>query len=655
MDNQFNFKDLFILMVLTLVVILISGCGGSEEEEGNVSSSPPPSSGSTRPAPDQGEDPVQLERLTLTAYPIKTKGTSALTLITGNEQSFLAVGEYSNGQSKVLIEELTVEDWQSSDKELGEFIQSGTLKGKAPGEVTVSFSKDNLTSNPVKVNVTDTTITDIAITPSAVRVAKGHHQPLTATATYNNGLSMNISDSVTWVSDDPSKATVTPQIDHGLLNGVSVGSTTVTAVKEGVTSQSVDVDVSNAVLTEITVSPSIINVAKGQEQPLTARARYSDGTFSDISNSVNWDPIDNSTATVTANGVLTGSGVGTTTLTATKDGVTSNTVGVVVNDAVITSISVTPPIVTVAKGQHQALIATATYSDLTSSDISDSVTWSPADTGTASITSSGLLTGGNAGNTTLTATKDGVSSNMVGVVVSDAVITRISVTPPAITLAKGQDQTLIATATYSDNTSSDISDSVTWSPADTGTANVTSSGLLTGGNAGNTTLTAFKDGVTSNTVNIDVSNAVLTEITVSPSIINVAKGQEQPLTARARYSDDTFSDISHSVNWDPIDTSTVTVTANGVLTGSGVGTTTLTATKDGITSNSVGVVVSDAVITSISVTPPTVTVAKGQHQALIATATYSDLTSSDISDSVTWSPADTGTASITSSGLLTGG
>ncbi|WP_052707907.1 Ig-like domain-containing protein [Vibrio neptunius] len=654
MDKQFNVKDFLLLMVLTTVVLLLLGCGGSDEG-GSTSSSNPPSSGSTRPAPDQGEEPVQLERLTLTAYPIKTKGTSEITLITGSEQSFLAVGEYSNGQSKVLTEELTVGDWQSSDTELGEFIQSGVLKGKASGVVTVSFSQGNLTSNSLEVTVTDATITDITITPSAVILAKGHHQPLTATATYSNGLSMNISDSVTWVSDDPSKATITSQTEHGLLNGVSVGSTTVTAIKEGITSQLVDVEVTNAVITGISVTPSVVNIAKGQHQALTANAIYSDDTSSDISESVTWVPVDNSTATVTSNGVLSGGKVGKTTLTAVKDNVTSNTVGVVVSDAVITSISVTPSAVTVARGQTQSLTANAIFSDNTSSDISSSVSWRPVDNHTATVTSNGVLSGGNVGITTLTAVKDGVASNTVDVEVSDAVITSISVTPPIVTLAKGQNQALKATATYSDNTSSDISDSVSWRPVDNSTATVTSNGVLSGGNVGTTTLTALKDGVDSNTVNVDVSNAVLTEITVNPSIINVAKGQEQPLTARARYSDGTSSDISHSVNWDPIDTSTVTVTANGVLTGSAAGHTTLTAMKDGITSNTVGVVVSDAVITSISVTPSAVTVAKGQHQTLTANAIYSNNTSSDISNSVTWRPADNHTATVTSNGVLSGG
>jgi hypothetical protein len=108
------------------------------------------------------------------------------------------------------------------------------------------------------------------------------------------------------------------------------------------------------------------------------------------------------------------------------------------------------------------------------------------------------------GKTTLTATKDGVTSNVVDVNVSEAVITSIQVTPSPVNLAKDQTQQLTATATFSDATSSDVSNSVTWSLIDTATAVVSPGGLLSVVEVGNTTLTATKDSVTSNTVDVNV-------------------------------------------------------------------------------------------------------------------------------------------------------
>jgi hypothetical protein len=269
--------------------------------------------------------------------------------------------------------------------------------------------------------------------------------------------------------------------------------------------------------------------------------------------------------------------------------VTSNTVDVNVSDAVITAIQVTPSPVDIAKGQSQQLVAMATYNNTAPSDISSSVTWTLDDTNTATVSEAGVLSGVEMGSTTLTAAKDGVTSNTVDVNVSAAVIIAIQVTPSPVDIAKGQSQQLVAMATYSDTTSSDISSSVTWTPDDTNTATVTEAGLLSGVEVGSTILTATKDGVTSITVNVNVSHAVITAIQVTPSPVDIAKGQSQQLVARATYSDTTSSDISSSVTWTSDDTNTATVTDAGVLSGVEVGSTILTATKDSVTSNTVDV------------------------------------------------------------------
>ncbi|MEZ8241990.1 DUF1566 domain-containing protein, partial [Vibrio splendidus] len=82
----------------------------------------------------------------------------------------------------------------------------------------------------------------------------------------------------------------------------------------------------------------------------------------------------------------------------------------------------------------------------------------------------------------------------------------IQVTPSPVNIAKGQTDQLIAIATFSDATSSDISSSVTWAPVDTATATVSSTGLLSAVETGGTTLTATKDGIPSNTVEVNVCN-----------------------------------------------------------------------------------------------------------------------------------------------------
>ncbi|WP_423191277.1 Ig-like domain-containing protein [Aeromonas veronii] len=53
-------------------------------------------------------------------------------------------------------------------------------------------------------------------------------------------------------------------------------------------------------------------MAKGTSQPFVAIGHYTDGSTLDISDSVTWSLSDESLATISGNGILTGAGAGTT-------------------------------------------------------------------------------------------------------------------------------------------------------------------------------------------------------------------------------------------------------------------------------------------------------------------------------------------------------
>lgn len=90
-------------------------------------------------------------------------------------------------------------------------------------------------------------------------------------------------------------------------------------------------------------------------------------------------------------------------------------------------------------------------------------------------------------------------------------------------------------------------------------------------------------------INHTPSKAEVINITVTPSSVNIAKGQTRQLTATATYSDGASSPVTHAVTWTPADTNTAMVTSNGLLSCIEVGSTNLTATKDGMLSNTVNV------------------------------------------------------------------
>ncbi|MCG9790564.1 Ig-like domain-containing protein [Vibrio mediterranei] len=570
------------------------------------------------------------------------------TVAKGQTETLTVMAIYSDGSSSNVTERVT---WVPADPNIASVNPNDVLTGVNMGSTTIMAKLDGVESNPVSVAVTDAVITSIQLTRALGTMAKGQTAPLNAIAIYSDGSSSNVTERVTWVPADPNIASVNP---NDVLTGVNMGSTTIMAKLDGVESNPVSVTVTDAVITSIQLTPALGAVAKGQTEPLTAMAIYSDGSSSNVTQRITWAPANPDIASVNPNGVLTGVNVGSTTIVAKLDGVESNPGTVTVTEAVITSIQVTPSMGSVAKGQTEPLTAMAIYSDGSSSNVTQRVTWAPADLNVASVNPNGVLTGVNVGSTTIVAKFDEVDSNPVSVTVTEAVVTSIQVTPSMGSVAKGQTEPLTAMAIYSDGSSSNVTQRVTWAPADPNLASVNPNGVLTGVNVGSTTIVAKLAGIDSNPVSVTVIEAVVTSVQVTPSVGSVAKGQTEPLTAMAIYSDGSSSNVTQRITWAPANPDIATVNPNGVLTGVNVGSTTIVAKLDGVESNPGTVTVTEAVLSTIQVTPSPVAVAKGQQQVMLATASYSDGSSSNVTQNVTWTPADSNLATVDPNGVLTG-
>ena len=96
-----------------------------------------------------------------------------------------------------------------------------------------------------KATTTQTTepIISVAISPvSPADVKQGFTQNFYATALYAPGATTDITSEVTWSSSNPSIAEFT-QPSGGLLTGMTVGTVTITASFDGITSNSVSIKV----------------------------------------------------------------------------------------------------------------------------------------------------------------------------------------------------------------------------------------------------------------------------------------------------------------------------------------------------------------------------------------------------------------------------
>jgi uncharacterized protein YjdB len=162
----------------------------------------------------------------------------------------------------------------------------------------------------------------------------------------------------------------------------------------------------------------------------------------------------------------------------------------------IVGLAVSPLNGSVQPSSTQQFMATGTYSDNSTGDVTSQTEWTSSNPAVATISSAGLATGVALGNTTISGNCQCYVVNTNLTVSSQAAtITSIAVTPATASIATGSTQQFVATATYSNNTTQIITTSATWTSSDDTIATVTSAGLATGVASGSATITATSGSV----------------------------------------------------------------------------------------------------------------------------------------------------------------
>ena len=285
----------------------------------------------------------------------------------------------------------------------------GTTTGVKNNSVTVTSTEGGTgnTSN-ASLTVGPAALQSIAVTPANPSLAKGLTQQFTATGTFSDNSTQNITATVTWASATPGVATITA---GGLATGVSTGTSSISATLSGISGSTV-LTVTAAVLQSIAVTPANPSIPKGTTQPFTATGTFSDSSTQNLTGSVTWASATPSVATITAAGLATGVSTGTSSISATQSGISGSTV-LTVTAAVLQSIAVTPANPSIPMGTTQQFTATGTFSDATVQNLTGSVTWASATPSVATITVAGLATGVSTGTSTISATLGGISGSTV--------------------------------------------------------------------------------------------------------------------------------------------------------------------------------------------------------------------------------------------------
>jgi hypothetical protein len=590
----------------------------------------------------------------------------------GLTQQFTALGIYANGTSLDISDKVT---WSSATAAVSTINSQGLATALQAGTsvITASFAGKSAST---ELTVTSAVLTSISISPLDASVADGLTMQFIATGVYSDNTTENISSVVNWLSSDTSIATMNPDQTalSGLATAVSPGITQISATL-GALSATTSLTVTDAILMSIQLTPVNANLFVGVSRQFSATGVYSDGTSQDISALVSWASSAAAIAVIHSSsgaqhGLATGQSAGATQISATLGTVSAETT-LTVNAATLSSIVVTPLVSTVTAGLSRQFVATANYSDGSSFDVSRSVVWASADTQIAIMNpngavNSGLATGQAAGAVQITATLGSVSGS-ASLTVNNATLTSLVVTPALSSVVTGQNRQFTATGIYSDGSSDNLTSLVTWSSSDNAVAlpnaNMqSSSGLVEGLSTGTVQIRATLAAVSAEAT-LTVTAATLSSISVTPVISSVAMGLNRQFVATGIYSDGSALNISQSVIWASANTQTATMNANGNLasglaTGQATGVVQINATLGGI-SGAATLTVTNASLSSISVTPVNPSVVDGLTRQFNATGIYSDGSTADLTTLANWTSGTIAVASMnaslaSNSGLATG-
>ncbi len=282
---------------------------------------------------------------TVTAGPLNgTQAESSVTVnqlpptVAGLDPSTLSLPKGKVGALTVTIaptqSEATVVPLTSSDPSV-EVPNSVTLPAgaataafpvlaRAEGSATLTAGPLNGTSQTVTVTVTPAELVTLVLTPPAPTIAQGQTQPFTATGTYTDATSRDLTGSASWASSDPAVATITSP--GGLASALALGTTTITATADGQTATAA-LTVTPPVLASIAISPQDPTKTVGRTLQFAATGTLTDGTTQDVTAAVTWTSSDPAVATIASpGGLATAVAPGTITITATHlEGFTAST------------------------------------------------------------------------------------------------------------------------------------------------------------------------------------------------------------------------------------------------------------------------------------------------------------------------------------------
>lgn len=319
------------------------------------------------------------------------------TLLSISGTNFKAVGTYSDGTTPDIT---GLVSWSSSQTGIATIAAGGIATTVAQGTSLIRADLDGV-SGSTNLKVTGGNLVSFTVAPANAVMVKGTSGRITATGSFSNSTTRDISGQLTWSSSN--SATVAVAVAEGnlvWLNAVdtTIGSGPTIKATYGALNASATATVLPLTLNTLTISPASGDISAGTSSRFTVSGNFSDGSTHDLTASADWTSGNSSVATVGNTGLLKGDVTGvaaSTTSVAIKAafGGLSASVPLTVRSRTLQDLTITNKSTSVVAGNQITYTATAHYSDGTSQDVTEVTSWSSDNSNIAIVADSKALPG----------------------------------------------------------------------------------------------------------------------------------------------------------------------------------------------------------------------------------------------------------------------
>jgi N-acetylneuraminic acid mutarotase len=146
----------------------------------------------------------------------------------GLTQQFISIGTFSDSSTADISSLVT---WSSGTPTVAIINTTGLSTGVALGSSTITATYSGIIGS-TSLTVTSAVMQSINITPPSPYTGVGYAVQLAATGIFSDGTTSNITNSTAWLSGTPTVATI--NASTGLVTGIAIGTSAVTATLNGI-------------------------------------------------------------------------------------------------------------------------------------------------------------------------------------------------------------------------------------------------------------------------------------------------------------------------------------------------------------------------------------------------------------------------------------